>query len=65
VVQPATALRSLSSKGEGGAIMSEEIRRFAAGEKITVATTLGHEASGMDHTARGDRCSVTATAWIW
>jgi hypothetical protein len=45
--------------------MSEEIRRFAAGEKITVATTLGHEASGMDHTARGDRCSVTATAWIW
>jgi hypothetical protein len=30
--------------------MSEEIRRFVAGEKITVATTLGHEASGMEHT---------------
>jgi hypothetical protein len=30
--------------------MSEEIRRFVAGEKITPATTLGHEASGMDHT---------------
>jgi hypothetical protein len=33
-----------------GAIMSEEVRGFAAGEKITVTTTLGHEASGMDHT---------------
>jgi hypothetical protein len=30
--------------------MSEEIRRFAAGDKITVAATLGHEASGMEHT---------------
>jgi len=30
--------------------MSEEIHRFVAGEKITPATTLGHEASGMDHT---------------
>ena len=30
--------------------MSEEIHRFAAGEKITVARTLEHEASGMDHT---------------
>ena len=30
--------------------MSEEIREFVAGEKITVTTTLGHEASGMDHT---------------
>jgi hypothetical protein len=30
--------------------MSEEIRRFVAGEKITGTTTLGHEASGMDHT---------------
>jgi len=30
--------------------MSEEIHRFAAGEKITVASTLGHEASGMEHT---------------
>ena len=30
--------------------MSEEIRRFVAGEKITVTSTLGHEASGMDHT---------------
>jgi hypothetical protein len=30
--------------------MSEEVRGFAAGEKITVTTTLGHEASGMDHT---------------
>ena len=29
--------------------MSEEIREFVAGEKITVTTTLGHEASGMDH----------------
>jgi hypothetical protein len=32
--------------------MSEEIREFVAGEKITVTTTLGHEASGMDHTER-------------
>jgi hypothetical protein len=30
--------------------MSEEIRRFVAGEKITPATSLGHEASGMGHT---------------
>jgi hypothetical protein len=30
--------------------MSEEIHRFVAGEKITGTTTLGHEASGMDHT---------------
>jgi hypothetical protein len=30
--------------------MSEEIREFVAGEKITVTTTLGHEASGMDYT---------------
>jgi hypothetical protein len=30
--------------------MSEEIHRFAAGEKITGTSTLGHEASGMDHT---------------
>jgi hypothetical protein len=30
--------------------MSEEIHRFAAGEKITVASTLGHEASGLEHT---------------
>ena len=30
--------------------MSEEIRWFVAGEKITVTSTLGHEASGMDHT---------------
>jgi hypothetical protein len=45
--------------------MSEEIRGLVAGEKTTLTSTLGHEASGMDHTARGDRCSVTATAWIW
>jgi hypothetical protein len=30
--------------------MSEEIHRFVAGDKITGTTTLGHEASGMDHT---------------
>ena len=30
--------------------MNEEIREFVAGEKITVTSTLGHEASGMDHT---------------
>ena len=30
--------------------MSEETRRFVGGEKITSASTLGHEASGMDHT---------------
>jgi hypothetical protein len=30
--------------------MSEEIHRFAAGEKITVASTLGHEALGLEHT---------------
>ena len=29
--------------------MSEEIRGFAAGEKITPATTQGHEASGLEH----------------
>ncbi len=32
--------------------MSEEIRGFVAGEKITVTSTPGHEASGMDHTER-------------
>ena len=30
--------------------MSKEIRRFVAGEKITATTTLGQEASGMEHT---------------
>ena len=30
--------------------MSEQIRGFVAGDKITVTTTLGHETSGMDHT---------------
>ena len=30
--------------------MSEEIRGFVAGEKVTVASTLGQEASGMDYT---------------
>jgi hypothetical protein len=30
--------------------MSEEVRGFAAGEKTTVTTTLGQEASGMEHT---------------
>jgi hypothetical protein len=30
--------------------MSEEIHRFAAGENITTASTLGHEASGLEHT---------------
>ena len=30
--------------------MSEEIHRFAAGEEITAATTLGHEALGLEHT---------------
>jgi hypothetical protein len=30
--------------------MSEEIRGLVAGEKITGTTTLGHEASGMEHT---------------
>ncbi len=30
--------------------MSEESRGFVAGEKITVASTLAQEASGMDHT---------------
>jgi hypothetical protein len=30
--------------------MSEENRGFVGGEKITPATTLGHEASGMEHT---------------
>jgi hypothetical protein len=29
--------------------MSEEIHRFAAGEKITPASTPGHEASVMEH----------------
>jgi hypothetical protein len=30
--------------------MSEDIREFVAGEKITVTTTPGHEASGIEHT---------------
>ena len=30
--------------------MSEEIRRFAAGDKTTLTTTLGHEASGVEDT---------------
>jgi hypothetical protein len=30
--------------------MSEEIRGFVAGEEITPATTLGHEAPGIKHT---------------
>ena len=30
--------------------MSEEIQGFVAGDKITVTSTLEHEASGMDHT---------------
>jgi hypothetical protein len=30
--------------------MSEEIHRFVAGDKVSGTTTLGHEASGMDHT---------------
>ena len=30
--------------------MSEEVRGFAAGDKTTVTTTLGREASGMEHT---------------
>jgi hypothetical protein len=30
--------------------MSEEIRELVGGEKITVTSTLGHEASGMDYT---------------
>ena len=30
--------------------MSEENRGFVGGEKITGTTTLGHEASGMEHT---------------
>jgi hypothetical protein len=30
--------------------MSEEIRRFAAGDKTTLTTTLGHEASGVENT---------------
>jgi hypothetical protein len=30
--------------------MSEEIRGFVAGEKITGTSTPGHEASGMHHT---------------
>jgi hypothetical protein len=30
--------------------MSEDIREFVGGDKITVTTTLGQEASGMDHT---------------
>ncbi len=37
--------------------MSEENRGFVAGEKITPATTLGHEASGMS-TPRYGRCSA-------
>ena len=31
-------------------MMSEEIHRLVAGEKITVGSTPGHEASGMEHT---------------
>jgi hypothetical protein len=42
--------------------MSEELRGLVAGEKMTVTTTLGHEASGMDHT-EGRSLLVTATAW--
>jgi hypothetical protein len=30
--------------------MSEKIHRFVAGEKITVTSILGHEASGTEHT---------------
>ena len=30
--------------------MSEENRGFVGGEEITVRTTLGHEAPGMEHT---------------
>ncbi len=30
--------------------MSEEIHRLVVGEKITGTSTLGHEASGMEHT---------------
>jgi hypothetical protein len=30
--------------------MSEDIREFVGGDKITVTSTLGHEASGMEHT---------------
>jgi hypothetical protein len=30
--------------------MSEDIREFVGGEKITLTSTVGHEASGMDHT---------------
>ena len=30
--------------------MSEEIHRLVVGEKITVRSTLGHEASGMENT---------------
>jgi hypothetical protein len=30
--------------------MSEDIREFVGGDKVTVTTTLGLEASGMDHT---------------
>jgi hypothetical protein len=30
--------------------MSEDIREFVGGEKITLTSTLGQEASGMDHT---------------
>jgi hypothetical protein len=32
--------------------MSEDIREFVGGEKITGTTTLGQEASGMEHTER-------------
>jgi hypothetical protein len=31
-------------------MMNEQIHRLVAGEKITVRSTLGHEASGVDHT---------------
>ena len=30
--------------------MSEETRRFVAGEKITSTSTVGHESSGKEHT---------------
>jgi hypothetical protein len=30
--------------------MSEEIREYVGGDEVSGTTTLGHEASGMDHT---------------
>ena len=50
--------------------MSEEIRRFGAGEKITVASTLGDEASGMEHTegrsllGRGYRLDLVSVSGV-